>query len=124
MTYRELTNTVLGKFDTSSTDILFGFEHLIRELGQLYEAIVEQTSMVDSETYEVAKKFPLIPAKLLMMGLPFELMNGDISHVPIVWAKAVLMELEHLVGIKKCLISARCGQPFEEHHSFLMNVHP
>jgi hypothetical protein len=50
-----------------------------------------------SETYEVAKKFPLIPAKLLMMGLPFELMNGDISHVPIVWVKAVLMELEHKI---------------------------
>jgi hypothetical protein len=47
--------------------------------------------------YQVAKKFPLIPAKLLLMGLPFELMNGDISHVPIVWVKAVLMELEHLV---------------------------
>jgi hypothetical protein len=78
--------------DTSSTDILFGFEHLIRELGQLYEAIVEQTSMVDSETYEVAKKFPLIPAKLLMMGLPFELMNGDIQcHV----CSYVLPTLEH-----------------------------
>ena len=109
------TNTVLGhsedteNLDTSSTDILFGFEHLIRELGQLYEAIVEQRSMVDSKTYEVAQKFPLIPAKLLMMGLPFELMNGDISHVPIVWVKAVLMELEHLVGIKKCLILSVVG---------------
>lgn len=109
------TNTVLGhsedteNLDTSSTDILFGFEHLIRELGQLYEAIVEQRSMVDNETYEVAKKFPLIPAKLLLMGLPFELMNGDISHVPIVWVKAVLMELEHLVGDKKCLILSVVG---------------
>ena len=109
------TNTVLGHSEdtenlgTSSTDILFGFEHLIRELGQLYEAIVGQRSMVDSETYEVAKKFPLIPAKLLLMGLPFELMNGDISRVPIVWVKAVLMELEHLVGIKKCLILSVVG---------------
>lgn len=103
------TNTVLGKSDTSSTDILFGFEHLIRELGQLYEAIVEQPSMVDSKTYEVARKFPLIPAKLLMMGLPFELMNGDISHVPIVWVKAVLKELEHLVGIKRSLILSVVG---------------
>ena len=109
------TNTVLGhsedteNLDTSSTDILFGFEHLIRELGQLYEAIVGQRSMVDSVTYEVAKKFPLIPAKLLITGLPFELMNGDISHVPIVWVKAVLMELEHLVGIKKCLILSVIG---------------
>jgi hypothetical protein len=49
--------------------------------------------MVDSKTYEVAKKFPLIPAKLLMMGFPFELMNGDISHVPIIWVKAVLTNL-------------------------------
>jgi hypothetical protein len=109
------TNTVLGHSEDtknlgiSSTDILFGFEHLIRELGQLYEAIVGQRSMVDSETYEVAKKFPLIPAKLLLMGLPFELMNGDISHVPIVWVKAVLMELEHLVGNKKCLILSVVG---------------
>ncbi|CAG2212875.1 unnamed protein product [Mytilus edulis] len=98
--------------DNSESDLLstpLGFEHFIREIGQVYEAILDQASRVSDETINFAKWLPKVPANLLLAGLPFEVMNGDIIHVPIVWVTAVLNELSVLIGDKKCLILSVVG---------------
>ncbi|CAG2250508.1 unnamed protein product [Mytilus edulis] len=98
--------------DNNESDLLsasLGFEHFIREIAQVYEAILDHESRVSGETINNATWFPKVPANLLMAGFPFELMNGDLIHVPIVWVKAVLNELAALIGDKKCLIVSVVG---------------
>lgn len=86
-----------------------GFEHFIREMGQVYEATADQESRVSVETKNLVKRFPCIPAKLLLAGVPFEVMNGDLIHVPIVWVKAVLNEVAELICDRKCLVVSVVG---------------
>ncbi|CAG2192340.1 Interferon-induced very large GTPase 1 [Mytilus edulis] len=39
-------------------------------------------------------------AKLLVMGYPFEIMDGDVANVPLFWVRAVLKELKVILGEK------------------------
>ena len=65
----------------------FGLEHLLREIGQIYEA----SKFVGSQKYS---DLPGIIADLVIDGHPLELMDGDASHVPIQWVSAVLEEVK------------------------------
>lgn len=68
-------------------DSSFGLEHLLRELGQVYEAALE------SQEYENdLSRLPKVAAELLIEGYPLELMDGDAAHVPLQWVVAVLQE--------------------------------
>ena len=65
-----------------------GLEHLLRELGQVYEATQEFT-------FSEAEQFSRLPqaaAELLIDGYPLEIMDGDAAHVPSKWINAVLDE--------------------------------
>ena len=73
----------------------FGLEHLLREIGQVYEAAVEQKH-ISSELREQVKHLPQVAAELLDSGYPLELMDGDASHVPLCWVMAVLDKLREL----------------------------
>ena len=66
----------------------FGLEHLLRELGQVYEAALQSKSYADYYSYHL----PKIAAELLIDGYPLELMDGDAAHVPLKWVSAVLKE--------------------------------
>ena len=68
-----------------------GLEHLMRELGQVYEATQESTHC-SSEQFS---HLPRAAAELLIDGYPLEIMDGDAAHVPTKWIGAVL----HEVGI-------------------------
>ena len=61
----------------------FGVEHLLREIGQMYEA----STFLRSQKYN---DLPGIIADLVIDGHPLELMDGDAAHVPIQWVSAVL----------------------------------
>ena len=61
----------------------FGLEHLLREIGQMYEA----SKFCGSELHN---DLPGIAADLVIDGHPLELMDGDTAHVPIQWVLAVL----------------------------------
>ena len=65
----------------------FGLEHLLREVGQVYEA----TTFCASKDYTHLAE---TVAELLIEGHPFELMDGDASHVPIKWVSAVLKQVK------------------------------
>ena len=65
-----------------------GLEHLFRELGQVYEASIENVYSkhgVDGYTQ--------IIVDILNDGYPFELMDGDASHIPMKWISDILEQL-------------------------------
>ena len=83
-----------------------GVEHLFRELGQMYESVMD-VQMEDQNQQQVLIRIkstisclPRVAAELLVAGYPFELMDGDASHVPMTWMMAVLDELHTLLKHK------------------------
>ena len=72
-----------------------GLEHLLRELGQVYEAI--QESNVSGPEAEQLSRLPQAAASLLIDGYPLEIMDGDAAHVPIKWINAVLNEVKRML---------------------------
>ncbi len=65
----------------------FGLEHLIREVGQIYEAY----SGCDGK-HDYCSQLSMAVAQLLIDGYPIELMDGDAAHVPMHWVTAVLQQ--------------------------------
>lgn len=92
----------------------FGFQHLWRELGQIFEALSEyKTELILRHKY--VKILPKIAANLILIGQSFELMDGDVANVPMIWIKAVFQELKQSLGDKKLLALSvlgiqRCGK--------------
>ncbi|XP_066530083.1 interferon-induced very large GTPase 1-like [Hoplias malabaricus] len=64
----------------------FGMEHILRELGQIYESLMA----MEVNKYEF---LPKLAVEVMLSGQPLELMDGDTGHVPMVWVSAVLDEL-------------------------------
>ena len=60
-------------------------EHILREDGQIYEALEEASPMNDM----LSLSLPHIAADLMISGVPIELMDGDVSYVPLRWVAAV-----------------------------------
>ncbi|XP_073687780.1 interferon-induced very large GTPase 1-like [Garra rufa] len=70
----------------------FGLEHIMREIGQIYESC----SSVNNSMEDLQLNFSSLPglaAELMISGFPLELMDGDAAHVPLIWISAVLDEL-------------------------------
>ena len=81
-----------------------GLEHFFRELGQIYEAKVAKKSR-DCEI----QCYPKIVVDILREGYPVELMDGDASHVPIIWVSAVLDLLAKTCRKKKIFVISVLG---------------
>ena len=75
-----------------------GLEHLLREVGQMYEAFAANEDVKNSNCK--VKYVPHIVAHLLHDGLPLELLDGDASHMPQIWVSAVLNSLAELLRRK------------------------
>ncbi|CAG2237454.1 Interferon-induced very large GTPase 1 [Mytilus edulis] len=90
------------------TDASFGLEHLFREMGQIYEA-VSSSETKDAKLEELKEQLSLITARMLLLGHPFEIMDGDTANVPITWVDAVLMNLKDIIGDKKVLTISVLG---------------
>lgn len=108
----------LNESEYELAEASFGFEHLIREVGQMYEAVIEGKSK-SKTSCEFAEKLPIIGAKLLLTGHPFELMDGDVANVPLTWVKAVLNQLKKMVGDKKLLALSVLGVQSSGKSTFL-----
>ena len=78
-----------------------GLEHFFRELGQIYEAKVAK----EPHNFGDLQCYPKIVVDILREGYPVELMDGDASHVPIIWVSAVLNQLNKLCKGKIFVIS-------------------
>ena len=71
-----------------------GLEHLLRELGQVYE--VQESAQV--QQYQ---SLPQLAAELLIAGYPLELMDGNAAHVPMKWISAVLQKVAEILNDPK-----------------------
>ena len=69
----------------------FGVEHLLREVGQVYEAVAQSSYF--KENLKQYEHLPGVVAELLIDGYQIELMDGDTAHIPLTWIIAVLHEL-------------------------------
>ncbi|XP_072554120.1 interferon-induced very large GTPase 1-like [Paramormyrops kingsleyae] len=76
-----------------------GLQHIMREVGQMYEC---------SDKRSVGA-LPALGAEMLISGYPLELMDGDESHVPIIWVQAVLKSLIDNLGDKKVYVLSILG---------------
>ena len=73
----------------------FGLEHLFREMAQIYEARMDPSQQdISNDLKNEVMMFPCIMAEIMSDGHSLELMDGDASHVPITWVKAVLQSLK------------------------------
>ena len=103
MKYKKgITHKPLSERNSLENDLRnYGVEHLLREIGQIYEALVEQEHPSISPEHEhKIRRLPRIAAKLLFEGFPIEIYDGDASHVPQTWVSAVLNSLSDIVNDK------------------------
>ena len=94
----------LKKQNRSLIEGSLGLEHLFREVGQMYEAVKYHTSQQHAVDH-----YPKIMVEILNQGYPVELMDGDASHVPVVWISAVLRELKFFHKRKKLFVISVLG---------------
>ncbi|XP_074192013.1 interferon-induced very large GTPase 1 [Rhinolophus sinicus] len=86
-------------------DCTLGIEQLLREVGQIYEALEEASSTKDT----VFLSLPQIAADLMISGVPIELMDGDASYVPLKWVTALFDKLSEKLGNKRLFILSILG---------------
>ncbi|XP_029442086.1 interferon-induced very large GTPase 1-like [Rhinatrema bivittatum] len=103
----ELENKLQKRLEALSNKInagLLGLEHLLREVGQVYEALssVHQTDACLSA-------LPQIAADMMNSGYPIELMDGDAAYVPLKWIGAILDRLIEKLGDKRLFVLSVLG---------------
>ncbi|XP_048040612.1 interferon-induced very large GTPase 1-like [Megalobrama amblycephala] len=86
----------------------FGLEHIMREIGQIYESC----SSVQKNKKDLEPDFSSLPslaAEMMISGFPLELMDGDAAHVPVIWISAVLDELIQKLGDQRVFVLSVLG---------------
>ncbi|CAM4562997.1 unnamed protein product, partial [Lepidochelys olivacea] len=89
----------LAELDKLISASSLGVEHFMRELGQLYEA--EHAMVKEGKLAESKRRFihlPSIVADLMLERFPMELIDGDVSNIPLQWVTDVLTELHAKLG--------------------------
>ena len=109
------TEVKLSKMESKIGNSILSLEHILRECGQMYEAVISEEIRLREElkkasvTPDVIRNFPSIVAKLLLRGHQLELMDGDASNVPITWLKAVLDQLTIMTKNAKVFVLSIIG---------------
>ncbi|XP_009484907.2 interferon-induced very large GTPase 1 [Pelecanus crispus] len=104
---KNLKTLLLAKLDGLSNEIndsSIGLEHILREVGQIYEAL---ESLNSQDKYFV--KLPEIAVDLMVSGYPVELMDGDASYVPLRWVGAIFDRLIEKLGDKRVFVLSVLG---------------
>ncbi|XDV28571.1 hypothetical protein PO909_031827 [Leuciscus waleckii] len=100
--------TELEKISENLQAAGFGLEHIMREIGQIYESC----SSVKEEKKDLQVNFSSLPslaAEMMISGFPLELMDGDAVHVPLIWISAVLDELVKKLGDQRVFVLSILG---------------
>ncbi|TRY95737.1 hypothetical protein DNTS_022135 [Danionella cerebrum] len=87
----------LEKISEKLLEATFGVEHIMREIGQIFECC----SSVKKTPEDLPVPFsdlPSLAAEMMISGFPLELMDGDAAHVPLLWISAVLEKLNQKLG--------------------------
>ncbi|KAL0165518.1 hypothetical protein M9458_037362 [Cirrhinus mrigala] len=86
----------------------FGLEHIMREVGQIYESCASVEKIKTGLQFEISS-LPSLAAEMMISGFPLELMDGDAAHVPVIWITAVLEELIQKLGDKRVFVLSVLG---------------
>lgn len=97
------------RLNSRKLDFAFGFEHLMRELAQIFESCFALKSQCEENTRTSVFKFPAFAAQFLLKGQPVEVMDGDTGYVPLEWIKAIFKELGKKLSDKKCMVLSIIG---------------
>ncbi|KAI5087551.1 up-regulator of cell proliferation isoform X1, partial [Silurus meridionalis] len=90
--------------------VTFGVEHILREMGQVFEAWMSvQSTQLTNEAKVNISTLPLIAAEIIVTGYPLEIMDGDAGHVPLMWVSAVLDELVKILGDQRVFVLSVLG---------------
>ncbi|XP_037986432.1 interferon-induced very large GTPase 1-like [Motacilla alba alba] len=95
---------LLDDLSNEINDSSIGLEHLLREVGQIYEALQLMNSQNESFF-----KLPEIAAELMVSGYPVELMDGDASYLPLRWVGAIFDSLIERLGDKRVFVLSVLG---------------
>ncbi|XP_008917714.2 interferon-induced very large GTPase 1 [Manacus vitellinus] len=98
------TPSELNALSEEIKDSSIGLEHLLREVGQIYEA-----KEVMSSRHENVVKLPQVAADLMVSGYPVELMDGDASCLPLHWVGAIFDSLIERLGDKRVFVLSVLG---------------
>uniref|UniRef100_A0A8C4W645 Interferon-induced very large GTPase 1-like n=1 Tax=Gopherus evgoodei TaxID=1825980 RepID=A0A8C4W645_9SAUR len=94
----------LEKSSHKINESTFGLEHLLREVGQIYEALDALP-----EQDKCFLELPKIVADLMVEGYPIELLDGDTSYVPMKWIGAIFDKLIEKLGDQKVFVLSVLG---------------
>ena len=86
-----------------------GLKTCFRELGQIYEAVKDTEPCPILNLKSKMEKLPCIAAEILAAGFPLEIIDGEASHVPVTWIKAVLQAVGKLFSGKKVFVLSILG---------------
>ncbi|XP_030649196.1 interferon-induced very large GTPase 1-like [Chanos chanos] len=86
-----------------------GVEHIIREMGQIYEAWASDKNTKTDRNDKNLSSLPDLAAELMISGHPMELMDGDAAHVPLIWVTAVLDEVIKRLGEQRVFVLSVLG---------------
>ncbi|XP_036420890.1 interferon-induced very large GTPase 1-like [Colossoma macropomum] len=99
----------LEKISNELNAATFGLEHILREMGQIYEASFSEKRWIRRNEVGNLHYLPGLAAELMISGHPMELMDGDAAHVPLVWVSAVLDELIKKLGDQRVFVLSVLG---------------
>ncbi|KAL3887303.1 hypothetical protein ACJMK2_027245 [Sinanodonta woodiana] len=93
---KEISNSRLKELDNEIAARSLGLEHIMREIGQIYEAL--QTE--ENPPLHMNHDLPELAANLLLDGYPVELLDGYVNAVPIQWVSDMLRRLDKMLEEK------------------------
>ncbi|XP_059425946.1 interferon-induced very large GTPase 1-like [Carassius carassius] len=86
----------------------FGLEHILREIGQIYESCKSVNKNKEGLPCDFSS-LPSLAAEMMISGFPLEVMDGDAAHVPVDWVTAVLHELFQKLGDQRVFVLSVLG---------------
>ncbi|XP_017338939.1 interferon-induced very large GTPase 1-like [Ictalurus punctatus] len=99
----------LEKLSQELNAVSFGLEHMMREMGQIYEASVSEEKSNTGKEDGNLSYLPKLVAELMISGHPMELMDGDTAYVPLTWVSAVLDEVIMKLGDQRVFVLSVLG---------------
>ncbi|XP_050958895.1 interferon-induced very large GTPase 1 [Labeo rohita] len=103
-----VTQTKLERISEDLQAATFGLEHIMREIGQVYESCESVKKDKKGKLFQFCS-LPSLAAEMMISGFPLELMDGDAAHVPVIWISAVLDQLIQKLGDKRVFVLSVLG---------------
>ncbi|XP_067284839.1 interferon-induced very large GTPase 1-like [Pseudorasbora parva] len=100
--------TELEKISEELQAAAFGLEHIMREIGQIYESCSSEKKNKKDLQFHFSS-LPSLAAEMMISGFPLELMDGDAAHVPVIWISAVLDALIQKLGDQRVFVLSVLG---------------